>query len=72
MTSRFDTWLAKQFGDGLVDIKFAVLTGRGVSVEAIQDEVLIAEAAIEQGLVRASPVATSMMPKHVAQFVAAR
>lgn len=70
MNTAFDTWLAKQFGDGLVDIKFAVLPGKGVSVEAIQEDVLAAEAAIERGHVRAAPIATSQMPEAVAKFVA--
>lgn len=71
MTTAFDTWLAKQFDEGLVDIKFAVLGGKGVSVEVIQEEVLAAEAAIGCGLERPAPMATSMMPKHITEFVAA-
>ena len=45
MDTTFDTWLAEQFAKGLVDIKFAVIPGRGVSVEAIQGELLAAEVA---------------------------
>lgn len=68
-TARFDAWFAKQRADGLVDIKFAVMAGKGVSVEAIQTEVLMSEAAINAGLLRSAPKATSMMPAQIAQFL---
>jgi hypothetical protein len=69
MTTPFDTWLAKQFEDGLADIKFAVVSGKGVSVEAIEKEVLAADAAIAMGYATAAPKATSMLPVQVAKFV---
>lgn len=71
MNTAFDTWLAKQFGEGLVDIKFAVVTGKGVSAEAIQTEVLAAEAAIASGYIKTAPSATSEVPEVIANFIAA-
>ncbi|MBW8847475.1 MAG: hypothetical protein JF607_21130 [Burkholderiales bacterium] len=71
MNTAFDSWITKQFSEGLVDIKFAVVTGKGVSAEAIQNEVLATEAAISQGYIKAAPAATSMMPADIAEFVAA-
>lgn len=61
----FDGWLEKQFTEGLMDIKFAVLPGKGVSVEAIQDELLAAEASISAGFLKSAPKATSMIPDDV-------
>lgn len=69
MNTTFDTWLAKQFTEGLVDIKFAVVAGKGVSLEAIQKELLVSEAAIGMRLIKSAPQATSMMPEHISQFV---
>ena len=71
MNTNFDTWFAKQRAEGLVDIKFAVLAGKGVSVEAVQTELLMSEAAIQAGLTRPAPQATSMMPAHITEFIAA-
>ncbi|HZF85796.1 MAG TPA: hypothetical protein VE084_19945 [Burkholderiaceae bacterium] len=70
-TAKFDAWFAEQRAHGLVDIKFAVVAGKGVSMEAVQTEVLMSEAAIQTGLVRSAPKATSMMPERISQFVAA-
>ena len=67
MNTTFDTWIAKQFAEGLVDIKFAVMPGKGVSVEAIQDELLAAEASIAQ-FTRPEPRPTSMMPANISEM----
>ncbi len=69
MNTAFDAWLACQFAEGLVDMKFAVLRGKGVSVEAVQNEVMTCETAIDSGLLKSAPRATSMVPKSVAEFV---
>lgn len=68
-TSTFDTWVSKQVAEGLVDIKFAVIAGKGVSVEAIQDELLAAEAAIGAGFLKMPPQATSMIPDNIAAII---
>lgn len=68
MNTTFDSWLAKQFAEGLVDIKFAVLAGKGVSVEAIQDELMAAEASISQ-FQKPAPQATSMIPENIGKIV---
>jgi hypothetical protein len=68
-TSTFDTWLAKQFTEGLVDIKFAILAGKGVSVEAVQGELLAAEASIGAGFFKVAPHATSMIPQDVMAII---
>lgn len=67
MNTTFDTWLSAQFAQGLVDIKFAILAGKGVSVEAIQDELLAAEASIKAGFLRSAPQPTSMVPADIFQ-----
>ena len=69
MNTTFNTWLSEQFAQGLVDIKFAVLPGKGVSVEAIQNELLSAEAAIHAGFFRAAPEPTSRIPEEIALSV---
>lgn len=69
-TSTFDTWFAKQIAEGLVDIKFAVLAGKGVSVDAIQGELLAAEASIAAGFLKHAPQATSMIPQNVMDVIA--
>ena len=70
MTTPFDTWLAQEFDNGLADIKFAVVSGKGVSIEAIQTEVLACEAAIRMGNTKAAPKATSMLPEAASKFIA--
>ena len=66
----FDTWLNDQLGKGLVDIKFAILPGKGVSSEAVQDELLAAEASIEAGFLKAAPQATSVIPSKIMGIIA--
>lgn len=68
-TITFDAWLSKQFAEGLVDIKFAILAGKGVSVEAIQDELLAAEASIEAGFLKQAPQPTSMIPENIFRII---
>jgi len=67
--SNFDTWMSKQFADGLVDIKFAVWPGKGVSVQAIQDELLAAEAMLAAGFEKSEPRAISMIPENIHQVI---
>lgn len=68
MNTTFHTWLEKQFAEGLVDIKFAVLAGKGVSVEGIQDELMAAEASISQ-FMKLAPQPTSMIPVSISDIV---
>lgn len=68
MNTTFDTWLAEQFAKGLVDIKFAVIPGRGVSVEAIQGELLAAEASIAQ-FDKPAPQPTSVVPASIQRVI---
>lgn len=67
--STFETWLAKQFADGLIDIKFAVLQGKGVSVEAIQNELLTAEAMISADFTKQAPRAISTIPENIREVI---
>jgi hypothetical protein len=69
MTTAFETWHAKEVEKGLIDIKFAVVRGKGVSAEAIQNELLGSEAALAQGFLRPAPQATSMVPDRITAFV---
>lgn len=69
MNTAFDSWLAKELGNGLVDIKFAVAPGKGITTEAIQNELLAAEAMLAAGYVKTAPTATSVVPENVRQFV---
>jgi hypothetical protein len=62
MSAHFDTWLNTQLTKGLVDIKFAILPGKGVSSEAVEGELLAAEAAIGAGFLNLAPQATSTIP----------
>lgn len=63
--SNFDTWLTSQFEIGLVDIKFAIFTGKGLSASAVQAELLSAEAKIQAGFLSSPPKATSVIPENV-------
>lgn len=71
MNTAFESWHAQETAKGLVDIKFAVVQGKGVSVEAIQTELLASEAAVAQGLVKPAPLATSMVPEQITEYVRA-
>lgn len=66
----FDSWLQGQLDKGLVDIKFAILPGKGVCSDAVQDELLAAEAAIEAGFLKSAPQPTSRIPEEIASIIA--
>ncbi len=71
MKTAFETWLAKEVAEkNLVDIKFAITAGKGVSVEAVQNQVLACELALEHGLEKSAPRATSVTPTHIREFAA--
>jgi len=66
----FDTWFNDQLGKGLVDIKFAVTPGKGVTSAAIKNELLAAEAMIAAGYVKGSaPYATSVLPAEIMEVI---
>lgn len=67
--NNFDKWFAEQLASGLVDIKFAIVPGKGISREAVQDEILSAEAAISANLFRSAPMATSMNRPEVQEIL---
>lgn len=69
MNTAFETWHAKEVEKGLIDIKFAVVRGKGVSVEAIKNELLGSEGALSQGFLRTPPQATSMVPDRIQAFI---
>ncbi len=69
MNTAFDSWLAGKLDAGLVDIKFAVISGKGVSVQAIKSDVLAAEGAISSGYLKPAPGASSDVPAHIAAFI---
>lgn len=71
MSAQFETWFDKEVGNGLQDIKFAITAGRGVSIEAVQSELLTCELAIAGGLVKEAPAALSMVPDHITSFIQA-
>lgn len=66
----FETWFASQLDQGLVDIKFAVTPGKGVTSTAIKNELLAAEAMIGAGYVKVNtPHATSVLPREVMDVI---
>lgn len=66
----FETWFAGQLDRGLVDIKFAVTPGKGVTSTAIKNELLAAEAMIGAGYVMGlTPHATSVLPLEVMDVI---
>lgn len=70
--NNFKTWFETQQEHGLVDIKFAVMAGKGVTSTAIQNELLAAEAMINAGYVRKTPpYATSVIPTEVLKVIEA-
>lgn len=64
-TSNFENWFAKQVEAGLVDIKLAINAGKGITNEAVQEEILAAEAAIAAGFLRSAPMAMSTTPDDI-------
>lgn len=66
----FQAWFECQRERGLVDIKFAVTAGKGVTSTAIKNELLAAEAMINAGYVRKTPPhATSVIPPEVLSVI---
>ena len=70
MSAAFNAWVASELDRGMVDFRFSVLPGKGVSVAAVQAEVLAAEACLKAGFVRTAPQPQSVMPDHIARIVA--
>lgn len=68
-TSNFENWFAKQIEAGLVDIKFAINAGKGITNEAVQEEILGAEAAITAGFLRKAPIAMSTTPDNISAIL---
>lgn len=68
----FENWFEDQVSHGLVDIKFAVTPGKGVTSEAIKNELLASEAMISSGYVKElPPCATSVIPERVMEVIRA-
>jgi len=67
--SNFDKWFSQQVEAGLVDIKLAITAGKGVTNEAIKDEILAAEAAISSGFFREPPKARSATPADIMAII---
>ena len=68
--NRFELWADQEIKKGLKDIKFAIMSGKGIHVEAVQEELLAAEALIAQGAIRVNkPHATSMIPDHIQSII---
>ena len=66
----FESWLNDQLtNEGLVDIKFAVARGKGVSVEAITSELLACESMIKSNFVRSAPKPTSEISSSVKKII---
>lgn len=69
MHSDFTIWLDNECQKGLTDLKLTVLKKRGITPEAVQNELLMSEAAIKAGLLREPPKATSEIPADVQQVI---
>jgi hypothetical protein len=69
MSTTFENWFAEEQAKGLVDIKFAITGGKGVSLRAVQNELMMSETMVSAGLVQPAPQATSMMPERISSFV---
>ena len=66
----FESWFEDQVNQGLVDIKFAVTPGKGVTSDAIKNELLASEAMISSGYVSPyPPYATSVIPDEVMEVI---
>lgn len=68
--NNFEKWFATQIDQGLVDIKLAINAGKGITNEAVQEEILAAEAAISAGFLRNAPIAMSTTPPDIAAILA--
>lgn len=63
--SALATWFAQEESEGLVDIKLAVVPGKGISHEKISQEIIAAELAIKGGILRDAPSAKSSIPEEI-------
>ena len=61
----FENWFADQVNNGLVDIRLSVIPGKGMTSEAIKNELLACEAAIDAGRVREFPLYATVIPDDV-------
>lgn len=67
--SNFEKWFDQQKANGLVDIKLAIAPGKGITNEAVQEELLAAEAAIASGFLVSAPKAMSTTPADIAEIL---
>lgn len=61
----FDEWFSKENEAGLVDFKLAVTRGRGITTQAVRDEILNIEVLIETGRVKSLPEPITFIPKSI-------
>ena len=64
-TSTLASWFTQETAKGLVDIKLAVVPGKGISHEKIAQEIIAAELAIRSKVVRDAPSAKSSIPEEI-------
>lgn len=68
----FENWFEDQVNRGLVDIKLTVTPRRGMTNEAVKNELLVSESMIDAGYVREFPPhATSVIPREVMEVIRA-
>lgn len=70
-TSTFDAWFESERARGLVDIKLAISNQRGVSAQAVQNEILNIEALVKSGRTKPLPAANSFLSQDVENMISA-
>lgn len=62
------SWFEQETAKGLVDIKLAVVPGKGISHEKIGQEIIAAELALDKKVLRDAPGAKSSIPEDIISF----
>ena len=67
--SNFEKCFADECKKGLIDIKLAINAGKGITNDAVQEELIAAEASIASGFLRNAPIATSTTPADISAIL---
>jgi len=70
-SSAFDAWFEKERSNGLVDIKLAISNQRGVSAQAVQNEILNIEALVQSGRTKPLPTANTFLSPEIERMIGA-
>ena len=69
LTEKFEEWFAEELKAGLVDIKLAVTRSRGITTQAVREEIVNIEALVKSGRVKNLPEPLTFISKEIEEKI---